>query len=157
MYHQLDVGLWRLPSIRRERERSRTPIQPHKADAGGARTSPGPSQKMQQCASTQRKTKPLIQQTSERKPSATTTAPPRRHLPPRHHHRHRPPPRAPRASSHRVPRPPPPRPREGPGKAPEGGSLPRRCCGSLAAGRRSARGPGSVVRGPCPGPARMRG
>ena len=41
---------------REERERSVTPIQPHKADSGAARTSPGRSQKMIQYASTQRRT-----------------------------------------------------------------------------------------------------
>ena len=33
-----------------------TPIQPHKADSGAARTSPGRSRKRKQCASTQRRT-----------------------------------------------------------------------------------------------------
>ena len=38
-----------------ERERSISPIQPHKADSGAARTSPGRSQKITQYASTQRR------------------------------------------------------------------------------------------------------
>ena len=40
----------------RERERSITPLQPPKAASGAARTPPGTSQKMKQCASTQRRT-----------------------------------------------------------------------------------------------------
>ena len=40
----------------RERQRSTTPSQPHKADSGAARTSPGRSQSLKQCASTQRRT-----------------------------------------------------------------------------------------------------
>ena len=38
----------------RERERSMTSIQPHKADSGAARTSPGTSQKTKRCASRER-------------------------------------------------------------------------------------------------------
>ena len=41
---------------RQESWRSVTPIQPHKADSGATRTSPGRSQKMKQYASTQRRT-----------------------------------------------------------------------------------------------------
>ena len=51
------VGLRSDGRKRSEREReSVTPIQPHKAGSGAARTSPGRSEEMKQCASTQRRT-----------------------------------------------------------------------------------------------------